>query len=450
MFLASSVSAVIAMCITLGLIRVQLRAYIVTSGRIAAPRMVERGAVRDCLADPVHFSYEGPGSATTWGYDENGVAANPLAPKLDDEDVALGRALAADGVDAHMHGPWGAGIQLSRVGRGPCLILGSSFPPSPPVERLFKGAAFLALGVSLIGALLTWWLAVRPLVQRIGLLRAKASLVGSEAGYAPPEEGGADDLSVLGAELDRAHDRIRADADALEARQHDLRRHVENIAHDLKLPISSLQLGLERAASEAGVTSAMSELITAGIRDVVYLGGLTANLRLAAVLEGGWAPRLEPDTNLADVVERATSRVQLLARRRQIDLAVAIPDGGVLVAADPMAAEQAIANVVENAVSHGEVGGHVSVLLSRSGTEFKLAVMDDGPGVPSKALPLLGTRTFRTDLARKRDGRGQGLGLAITREICGHFRWSLEFERLEPSGLCVTLRGRVMGEANAR
>lgn len=116
-----------------------------------------------------------------------------------------------------------------------------------------------------------------------------------------------------------------------------------------------------------------------------------------------------------------------------------------LVAADPLAAEQAIANVVENAVAHGEVGGHVSVLLSSSATDFKLAVMDDGPGVPSSALPLLGTRTFRTDLARQRDGRGEGLGLAITSEISARFGWSVGFERLAPSGLCVVLRGPLMG-----
>ena len=56
-------------------------------------------------------------------------------------------------------------------------------------------------------------------------------------------------------------------------------------------------------------------------------------------------------------------------------------------------------------------------------------------------MPRLGERTFRADLARRRDDRGQGLGLAITREICRYFGWTLAFSRMDPEGLRVSLRG---------
>jgi len=427
--------------VTLGAIRIQIRSFVLSNARINVPRMIERGALRDCLADPAHFSYVGPGPATTWGYDLEGHSANDAAPPLDAKDVALAKSLAAGGIDVHLHGPWGGGVHLARVGDGSCVTLGSFFPASGPVEALFKGAGFVGLFVSAVGAIFTWWLAVRPLVRQVGILRVKAALVGHDAEMLPANANGSDDISVLGVELDRAHQRIRADAKTLQARQHDLRRHLENVSHDLKLPISSLQLSLEQAANEADASPLMAELITSAIRDVVYLGGLTTNLRMAAVLEGGWSPRLDPQTNLSDIVERATARVRLLARRRGVELEVALPDEPVIVTADPLAAEQAIANVVENAVSHGATGGHVSVLVTRDSTHFELTVMDDGPGVPPSALPLLGRRTFRTDDARQRDGRGQGLGLAITRELCSHFRWSLEFTRLNPTGLSVAIRG---------
>ncbi len=181
--------------------------------------------------------------------------------------------------------------------------------------------------------------------------------------------------------------------------------------------------------------------MTAAIRDIVYLSGLTSNLRLAAALEGGWSPRREPGTPLLEIVERATSRVRLLAKRRGVKLAVALPDQPVLVDADPLAAEQAISNVVENAVVHGAAGGHVSVMVVEQGPDFEIVVMDDGPGVLPTDLPKLGQRTFRADVARQRDGRGQGLGLAITSEVCRHFGWTLAFSRLEPAGLSVSLQG---------
>jgi signal transduction histidine kinase len=185
----------------------------------------------------------------------------------------------------------------------------------------------------------------------------------------------------------------------------------------------------------------LAELVTAAIRDTVYLGALVGNLRLAAALEEGFSPRKTPGVPLLEVVERATSRLSLLAARRGVELAVALPDRPVYVDADPLAAEQALSNVVENAVVHGAQGGHVSVLVREDGEQFEIRVMDDGPGVLEGDLPRLGERTFRTDVARRRDGRGQGLGLAITREVCRHFGWTIAFERMEPEGLSVSLRG---------
>jgi signal transduction histidine kinase len=335
-------------------------------------------------------------------------------------------------------------VVVARVAAaGPCQVIGSFFVPPPWVHRLFGGVALLGLLVTAAGALATWLVVVRPLVQRIAALRRAAGLVGSEEGYTPPPRApeSPDDLDELGREMDRAHQRIVADAAALREKRHELRRHVENIAHDLKTPLSSLQLILEQAADEATPGAPLSDLVTAAIRDTVYLGGLTANLRLAAVLDDGFTPRKQPGAPLLEIVERATSRLSLLASRRGVELAVALPDRPIGVDADPLAAEQAISNVVENAVVHGAEGGHVSVLVRAEGPEFEILVMDDGPGVVDHDLPRLGERTFRSDVARQRDGRGQGLGLAITREVCRCFGWTLAFAKLDPEGFSVSLRG---------
>jgi signal transduction histidine kinase len=88
-------------------------------------------------------------------------------------------------------------------------------------------------------------------------------------------------------------------------------------------------------------------------------------------------------------------------------------------------------------------GGHVAVVLRTLASDgFELAVLDDGPGVPPEELPRLGERTFRSDVARRRDGRFGGLGLAITREVSARCGWELAFAREEPRGLRVTIRGK--------
>ncbi len=233
--------------------------------------------------------------------------------------------------------------------------------------------------------------------------------------------------------------RIRDDARRLEERQADLRRHLDDVTHDLRTPIGSLQLALEQGADMAEAP-ALRELLHGALKDVVYLGALTANLRLASQLREGWSPSSPGKlVNLGDTATRVASRARIVARRSGISLDVAVPDEPVLVACDPVAAEQALGNVVDNAVAYGDPGGHVAVVLEREGAGFLLRVEDDGPGVAPSELPRLGERTFRSDEARQRDPRGSGLGLAITTEVCERCGWTLRFEPAAPRGLRVTI-----------
>ncbi len=243
--------------------------------------------------------------------------------------------------------------------------------------------------------------------------------------------------------MDQAHARIRTDAEALESRQEDLERHLADVAHDLRTPIASLQIALAQAA-ERSSDPVLVELLRGSIRDVVYLAGLTANLRLAYQLRDGWNPgALGSSVDLGELAERVVARVRYFARNRGMSLEVARPDGPIVVTCHPTAAEQALTNLVENAVAYGNPGGHVAVVLEAGTRGFSLVVADDGPGVLPSELPRLGERTFRSDEARQRDPSGSGLGLAIASEVCAHCGWSLAFERIEPRGLSVVIRGAV-------
>jgi len=104
--------------------------------------------------------------------------------------------------------------------------------------------------------------------------------------------------------------------------------------------------------------------------------------------------------------------------------------------------EQAVSNVVGNAVRYNRAGGHVAVILEAAGeTEFSLRVVDDGPGVPDDQLARLAEREFRSDEARRRNPEGMGLGLDIARRVAAFHRISLTFKRSEYGGLEVEFQG---------
>jgi signal transduction histidine kinase len=406
---------------------------------------LDRGERARCLAAPEAWGLAGPARTPVWAYDPaTRRSANPAAPPLDDD---LWIALGEGDMAFQLLGFRNGGAFAARVApSGPCAVVGGHWPSMIPLDGLFRFLLGCGLIAALIGGLFASLGVVRPLARRLVVVRRAAARVGAAEGYRAVELDAVDDLGALARALDRAHERIRADAAELERRRFELQRHVADVAHDLRTPLSSLQLAVEQAAGASGDPAEARAALLQAVHDVVYVGGLVANLRLASELRGDPGPAPDAEVKLGETVERAALRVSFLARQKRVALEVAVPEAPVVVSGDPIAVEQAIANVIENAVTHNAAGGHVAVLLEEAGGAFQLTVADDGPGVAPGELPRLGARPFRADAARRRDGHG--LGLAITTEVCARHGFQLSFARGDPVGLTVTLRGpeRLVGK----
>lgn len=348
-----------------------------------------------CEASPSTWSIPLEHGARAYAYDPATLASlNPDAPPLDRDlwaRVEGGHARVAIGARGFTLASGGALVHRTGLA-GPCAIVQTVWPE----QRLQADVlAWIPMGIlfaAAIGAGLGFFLIVRPLER-------------------------------------------------VERHRQQLQQHLGDVAHDLKTPIASLHLALEQAV-DGNRDADVGALLSRALGDTVYLAALTSNLRMASEMREGWNPaKTGAQAELGEVVERVVDRARFFAKRRGIAVECARPDGPTLVDCDPLAAEQAISNVVQNAVTHGESGGHVAVVLERRDGRFSLVVSDDGPGVPPSEIPRLGERTFRSDEARQRDPRGSGLGLAITSEVCTRCGWTLAFGREEPRGLRVSVTG---------
>lgn len=364
------------------------------------------------------------------------------APPID--PVLLARLDAGEPAPARMYWfqLWGGASVRRMAPHGPCGLAMMRWQTGGRERRTAVAAIFGFIALTIAGSVvLASALAVRPLTQRLARLRDAAQRVGVDAGYASAGDAEADDLGRLSALLDGAHRRILADADAMTRRQRALEQHLDAVAHDLRTPLASLQMTLEHLAAGALAPDA-DALVRGALADVVYMGALTEDLHLATRLADGADPlRGDLRSELGGLVEQVTRRFGLLGRLRGVEVHGARPDGPVLVACNPAMAEQALANLVHNAVAHGDPGGHVAILLEAEGGAFTLTVVDDGPGVPPLDLPRLGERTFRSDEARRRDPKGSGLGLAISGEVCRRAGWRLALTAEQPRGLRATIAG---------
>jgi len=321
---------------------------------------------------------------------------------------------------------------------GPCAVM----LVRRPAERgsvAWTRALLVTVPVAAAASLVVLF-AVGPLVGRI---RKLTSAVEGRTTLA--EDRSSDELG----ELSRAFAESRRALDArlreLELRDDALRTYVASTTHDVMLPITVLAghlVELERA------TIADPKLLAKAIAETDYLAALVANMGAAAKLDAG-APHLARHaTDLCGLVARVYERHAPLARRRGVELAHAVPDAPLVAHADPTLLEQAVSNLVHNAVRYVQPGGHVALLLERDGAaRFVIRVLDDGPGVSDADLARLGERGFRGgDESRTRGVPGSGLGLAIARDVAARHGYALAFSKPEGGGFLATLSGSLREE----
>ena len=164
------------------------------------------------------------------------------------------------------------------------------------------------------------------------------------------------------------------------------------------------------------------------------------NLAAAARLEAAIPDTRVDDVDVGALVERVVARHRPIARGKGIAVDFAIPSDPVTITGDLTLLEQAVSNLVHNAVRYGKEGGHVAVVLEATASGLRLEVVDDGPGVDEASIGRLTEPRFRSEEARTRHPDGQGLGLAIARDVAARHDLALRFEPgPDGVGLSVTL-----------
>lgn len=312
---------------------------------------------------------------------------------------------------------------------GPCAIVLARIPPRPR-ERRDQAESLALVVVSVVAAT---WFSAGPLVTRLRRLDADIRRAAASQYAQPVPASGHDEVSDVAHAFNDAGQQVRSHLDDLQAREATLRDYVANTTHDVAIPLTVLQghlADLDRRLVSHGDERAVVKL---AVQEAHYMSSLLRNLATATRLDAALPAVLAP-VDLSALVGRVVARHRPLARAQGVSLEEAVPDPPIFVQSDPTLLEQALGNLVDNAVRYNNAGGHVAVLLDRAddGTGFQLSVTDDGPGIPDDQIATLTTRWVRGADARTRRPDGTGLGLAIASEALR--RLGLRFSLSRPSG----------------
>ncbi|PNS09088.1 sensor histidine kinase [Solilutibacter silvestris] len=212
-------------------------------------------------------------------------------------------------------------------------------------------------------------------------------------------------------------------------------RFIADAAHQLRTPLAGLSLHAERALDDP-----RPEVLEDALGHVSRLTHRTSRIAeqlLSLARAQSVQTRLPERVDLAEVVPLLVGERVPDALRAGIDLGYEAPSQQSLHAAiDVPALQEALDNLIDNALHHAGRGHNTTVSLSQRDGAIELAVEDDGTGVPDETLARLGERFFQVAGS---NARGSGLGLAIVEEVLSRYGGQVRYVRGASGGLRVEL-----------
>jgi heavy metal sensor kinase len=276
------------------------------------------------------------------------------------------------------------------------------------VGRLVR---LLVLGGSaalLVSAVAGWWLARRSL-RPMQLITNTAEAIGVErlSDRVPPGRSH-DEVAHLANTINTMLDRIQHGVLAQQ-------RLVADTSHELRTPLAAMRSELDVSLRADDLSPAAREVLLSAREEVDGLSRTVDDLLTLAAGDDSPIAASTATTDLARLARTAADTLATVARQHGVTVQ---HDGSpVTVSADPVRLGHAIRNVVENAIAFSPRGGTVGITTSVHSEFGRLAIGDDGPGIPVELRERIFDRFFRVDPSRSRATGGSGLGLAITRQI---------------------------------
>lgn len=286
-------------------------------------------------------------------------------------------------------------------GRRLVVVVGTSAEGRAEALESLVGQLLVAAPIALVlASLLAYALTAAALRPVESMRRRAAAITGSEPGSRLPVPVTNDEIARLGATLNDMLERLEL---AL-ARE---RSFVADASHELRTPLALLRAELDLALQRERTREELELALRSAAEESDRLSRLAEDLLVLARADDGRLPLRPTTVRARELGERVASR---FAARGTIQVDAA---SELTLTADAERVEQALGNLVENALVHGE--GRVRIVAEAKNGLVELHVLDEGPGFRDGFAERSFDRFSRADDARS--GAGAGLGLSIARAI---------------------------------
>jgi heavy metal sensor kinase len=291
---------------------------------------------------------------------------------------------------------------VDRLGRRFVAVTAESLAPA---DRSVHRVVILFLIGGPIALLLTaaggWWLARKALLP-VERMTEQADRMGTGSLDRRLEQPRTED------EVARLARTLNSMLDRVERGVEDKQRLIADASHELRTPLTVMRSEIDVALDDPALDGAARAVLASARDEVDRMTRLVADLLVLASMDEGGLELVEEPVDM-----RALAAA--VAHRFEARGPVAVTgDAGAIVLGDSIRLDQALSNLVDNALKFG-AGAEVDVEVATRDGEVRVAVTDRGPGIPAADRERVFDRFVRLDAARGRGG--SGLGLAICREV---------------------------------
>jgi signal transduction histidine kinase len=345
----------------------------------------------------------------------------PLAGNLKTWPAALSGGAGRSDFDAMQSNP-GAADQSSLRARFETLADGSHLLVGRNVGDFAQFARKIYLALASVAVLIFVLAAVagitvtRRTVGRIESINATSRAImqsGLESGLQSSLQGSLGErVPLCGSrdEWDQLAENLNSMLDRIEVLMGEVRQATDNVAHDLRTPLTRMRGRLESASIRAREHGPDQALIADTMADLDDVLRMFSSLTRISQIETTKRTSGFRAVDLVEITEAVVDLYDAAAEDKDVDLTV-VGDKPVLITGDRDLLFDAVANLIDNAIKHGRDAGKVTVQLSRCEADAVISVADNGPGIPIDEHQHVFRRFYRLERSRCTPGNGLGLSL---------------------------------------
>jgi heavy metal sensor kinase len=292
------------------------------------------------------------------------------------------------------------------IGTGVVLQVGQSMETDSRFIDAFKNI-FVITMVLLIGLAtgVGWFMARRAVSGVEAVTRTAREISGGTLDKRVPVGSRGDEIDQLATTFNQMLGRI-------ETLITEIKEMTDNIAHDLKSPITRIRGMAEVTLSTAKAIGEYETMAASTVEECDRLLDMINTMLMITKTESGVHQLEYREVDMASLVRDACELLETVAEDKGLSLACEAPESFPLVV-DQRMIQRILTNLLDNALKYTPSGGAVRVSLSEEdGGKAVVAVQDTGPGIPPEDLPHIFERFYRSDHSRSQPGTGLGLSLA--------------------------------------